>query len=51
MDNSLPSTKNVQIIHANINGLYKRSTELINYINEYKSIFVTLNETRLREQT
>ena len=51
MDNSLPSTKNVQIIHANINGLYKRSTELINYINEYKSIFVTLNVTRLREQT
>ena len=51
MDNSLPPTKNVQIIHANINGLYKRRTELINYLNEYKPHFVTLNETRLREQT
>ena len=51
MDNSLPPTKNVQIIHANINGLYKRRTELITYLNEYKPHFVTLNETRLREQT
>ena len=51
MDNSLPPTKNVQIIHANINGLYKRRTELIYYLNEYKPHFVTLNETRLREQT
>ena len=51
MDNSLPTTKNVQIIHANINGLYKRRTKLITYLNEYKTHFVTLNETRLREQT
>ena len=51
MDNSLPPTKNVQIIHAKINGLYKRRTELINYLNEYKPHFVTLNGTRLREQT
>ena len=51
MDNSLPPTKNVQIIHANINGLYKKRTKLITYLNEYKPHFVTLNETRLREQT
>ena len=42
MDNSLPPTKNVQIIHANINGLYKRRTELINYLNEYKPHFSNL---------
>ena len=33
MDNSLPPTKNVYIIHANINGLYKRRTELTIQMN------------------
>ena len=48
MDNSLPPTR--KIIHASINGLYKRRTELINDLNEYKPHFVNLNATSLREK-
>ena len=36
MDNSLPPTKNVQIIHANINGLYKR--RILNQTENFRHI-------------
>ena len=53
MDNSIDfrQTKNIQIVHININGLRGRKTELIHYLNECNPQFVTLNETRLREYT
>ena len=44
-------THNVHIVHININGLFGRRTELIHYLNECEPHFVTVNETKLREQT
>ena len=44
-------TNNVHILHININGLFGRKTELIHYLNECTPHLVTLNETKLRNQT
>ena len=50
-NNNIFKTGNIKLFHININGLYGRKAELINYLNDCKPHFVTLNETKLREQT
>ena len=50
-NNNILKTDNIKLFHININGLYGRKAELINYLNDCEPHFVTLNETKLREKT
>ena len=39
-----------EIIHININGITSKRAELIHYLNEHNSQFVTINESKIRKQ-